>query len=141
MYPSTGWEPLVSPFTGSDRISRTELMTVMIPTYRSPPYTFRVALHTTCTRQFVPCMMKPDMPRAAISRASFQSTGRFCLRICSPAFLPVRKRSTQTQDTVWLKMVARAAPPTPMSSAKMNTGSRARFSTAPIRVVIMPVFG
>ena len=75
-------------------ISRTELMTVMIPTYRSPPQRCRVALHMIWTDPFVTDMMKPDRPRPVIFRIR-RGSGRICRqeRVMT-AFFPVRKRKT-----------------------------------------------
>ena len=98
-------------------------------------------MHTICTRQLVPCMMNPDIPNPIISRVSFQSTRRCSVFMRSSALFPVRNRRTQTQETIWLSTVASAAPPTPISSKKMKTGSSTRFSTAPIRVVSIPILG
>ena len=54
-------------------------------------------------------------------------------------FFPVRKRTTHTADTACDRMVASAAPRTPMFSAKIKTGSRMMLSTAPMRTVSMLV--
>ncbi len=44
------------------------------------------------------------------------------------------------QETACARMVASAAPWTPRPRTKMNSGSRIRFSTAPMSTVSMPVF-
>ena len=66
--------PLVRPVTGMVMISRTELITVMIPTYRSPPYLERVALQTICTDPFVIAIINPASPRAQISFTNRKSS-------------------------------------------------------------------
>ena len=50
----------------------------------------------------------------------------------------VQPRSSRKKLTIWLKIVASAAPPTPMFSPKMNTGSRPMLITAPAPMPIMP---
>jgi len=52
---------------------------------------------------------------------------------------PVRNRNVHRAEAVWEITVAMAAPRTPIPKAKMKTGSRMRFKTAPIRTVIMPM--
>ena len=53
------------------------------------------------------------------------------------AFFPVRNRRTHTAEQAWARMVARAAPSTPMS--KIKTGSRTMFTMAPRPTVSIPV--
>ena len=54
-------------------------------------------------------------------------------------FFPVRNFSTQAAEQAWERMVARAAPFTPRSSAKMKMGSSTIFTTAPRATVSMPI--
>ena len=49
-----------------------------------------------------------------------------------------RNRSTYRQLPSWDSTVATAAPATPMSRRKMNTGSSTMFSAAPSMTEIMP---
>ena len=86
-------------------------------------------------------MKKPDAPRETTFLAIAGSTRRFSRSRRSSACLPVRKRSAHRQETPWLMTVASAAPDTPMSSAKMNSGSSARLQAAPMTVVSMPTRG
>ena len=53
----------------------------------------------------------------------------------STVFCPVRNRMAQTALIAWDKMVARAAPRTPMPKPKIKTGSRMMLVTAPITTV------
>ena len=55
------------------------------------------------------------------------------------ALFPVRNLSTHTAEQPCAITVASAAPWTPISSTKMNTGSRTIFTTAPSPTVIMPI--
>lgn len=55
------------------------------------------------------------------------------------AFRPVRNFSTHTAEQPWAITVASAAPRTPMSRAKMKTGSSTMLTTAPRPTVIIPV--
>ena len=55
------------------------------------------------------------------------------------AFFPVRNRRTHTAEQAWARMVARAAPSTPMSKTKIKTGSRTMFTMAPRPTVSIPV--
>ena len=57
--PSTGWEALFSPWQGRDTTSRTELSTVITPTYTSPPKARRVVLQAICTAPLEADMTKP----------------------------------------------------------------------------------
>ena len=50
-----------------------------------------------------------------------------------------RAHSTKAQEAAWESTVATAAPATPMSSAKINTGSRAILSPAPSTTVAIPI--
>ena len=45
----TGWALLEMPMIADCTTSRMELITVITPTYRSPPHVCSVALHTICT--------------------------------------------------------------------------------------------
>ena len=60
-------------------------------------------------------------------------------RRVNSAFGPVRNRTTHAALTAWLRMVASAAPCTPMWKPKMKMGSRIRLTTAPRATVIMPM--
>ena len=52
----------------------------------------------------------------------------------------LRKRNQRLNAQLknWERTVATAAPATPMSRAKMNTGSRTMLATAPMRTAAMP---
>ena len=98
-----------------------------------------MALHTTCTALLVVDMMKPERPRAQISPTSFQRTRMEDGRRRSSAFLPQRNATAHSAERNCEITVASAAPCTPMPSAKINTGSRMIFTTAPSSTVIMPM--
>ena len=111
--------------------------TVMAPTAMSPPYLSSEELKQTVIRLSVDCMTKGERPRARAGSTTFARGRRFSRRRRHLVFGPVRNRSTHAADTAWDKMVARAAPRTPMPKAKMKTGSRMVLSTAPISTVFM----
>ncbi len=93
-----------------------------------------------CTRLFVTDIVKPDSPSARICLTrppSNRIKEIFNRRI---AFLPPKNHSTHTADTNWERIVAAAAPCTPISSTKIKTGSSIRFKKAPITTVSIPVF-
>ena len=50
-----------------------------------------------------------------------------------------RKATAHAAETNWERTVASAAPRTPMSKTKMNSGSSRMLSTAPIRTVHIPM--
>ena len=70
MKPITGWAALVTPLMGVETTSRTELMMVMTPTYRSPPKACRVELQATWTMELVMAMTKLEKPRETIFHTS-----------------------------------------------------------------------
>ena len=55
-------------------------------------------------------MMNGDAPRASTGTRTVFFIFRFSFLTLKMLFFPQRKDSTQTAETVWLKMVARAAP-------------------------------
>ena len=113
---------------------------VMAPTARSPPYFSREALKHTEMTLSLACMMKVAVPRATQGRISRGRMGRDAFSSRSRVCFPRRKVTTHTQDTAWDSTVARAAPRTPMSRAKMNRGSSRMLHTAPMRTVFMPTW-
>ena len=114
------------------------LSTVMAPTAMSPPYLSKEELKHTVIRLSVACMMKGDMPSARLGSTTLAWGRRFAARRRHLVLGPVRNFSTHTALTAWDKMVASAAPRTPMSKAKMNTGSSTVLSPAPMSTVFMP---
>jgi len=102
------------PWTGMEMTSRTVLMTVIIPTYKSPPVFWSMALYMTWTELLVMDMVKPLIPRPMIRRTldlfSFIQFF-FSFKI---AFGPVRNFKIQMAEISWDKIVASAAPRTPM---------------------------
>ena len=96
-------------------------------------------MHTTWTRLLVMFTKKPDSPRETIFLVRPASSRMSDRRRRRMAFFPVRKAITHAADSPWEKMVASAAPRTPMPRPKMSTGSSTMFTTAPSSTVIIPV--
>ena len=91
-----------------------------------------------CTRLFVMDMVNPDIPRPTMRSSrpasSFMAEGRSF----SMVRLPVRKARIHRADSICERMVARAAPLTPMWKTKIKTGSSTILVTAPKSTVIIP---
>ena len=135
-----GWDPWVRPISGSMPNCMTLLRIAIAPTARSPPYRCSWVLKQMDSRLSVDCMINGDTPSAStgpMMRGFRCSRDR---RIRRVVFLPVKKRSTQTAETACERMVAKAAPWTPIPNAKIKIGSKTMLQTAPITVVFMPVF-
>ena len=127
-----GCTPWVIPWMGMVTICMTLWMMVRVPTYRSPPYRCRPEFSTTVTRLSVDCMMKGATPRPAIRETTARRRRMYCGRMRRPERRLHRNSTTQAALTAWDRMVARAAPRTPMSKTKMNTGSSTMFRIAPM---------
>ena len=112
--------------------------TVIAPTAMSPPYFSSEELKHTVMRLSVDCMMKGEAPRARAGSTTLAWGRRCSRRRCHLVLLPVRNFSTHTAETAWDRMVARAAPRTPMPKAKMKMGSSTVLRIAPISTVFMP---
>ena len=96
-------------------------------------------MHMIWTVQFVIAIVKPESPRAVMARTRFAEIlmhDRLSFKI---AFSPVRKRRIHTADKSWDRIVANAAPRTPICSAKIKIGSRIILAAAPRNTVIMPI--
>ena len=117
----------------------TLVMIVIAPTAISPPYLSSEVLKHTDMMLSVNCMIKGDTPSPIHGRIMSADSFRYPLRIRRKLFPEVRKRSTHTKDTACDKIVARAAPFTPISKPKMRMGSRIMLHTAPIATVSIPV--
>ena len=65
-------------------------------------------------RLSVACIVKGDTPSASTGATTLQLGIRFFTWIFRMVFLPNRKKSTHTAETAWERMVASAAPLTPM---------------------------
>ena len=89
---------------------------VMAPTAMSSPYFSSEELKHMEITLSLACMMKVAVPSATQGkiRAGRKRTFSFFSR--SRVLGPVRNRSTQIQDRPWERMVASAAPRTPMCS-------------------------
>ena len=84
-------------------------------------------------------MMKGESPSASTGPATLGLTRKLRARKRRLERLEEMNRSTHTAETVWERMVASAAPRTPISSAKMKMGSRTMLSAAPMQTVSMAV--
>ena len=113
---------------------------VIAPTAMSPPYLRREVLKQTEMTLSLACMIKDAAPSATQGRKYCARRRIFSFLSRSSVFFPRRNVQTQTHDTPCERMVAKAAPLTPMWNTKMNSGSRTMLHTAPIRTVSMPVF-
>ena len=112
---------------------------VMAPTAISPPYFSREELKHTEMILSLACMINVASPRATQGRIISGFRMRFFFRMCRIVFFPQRKERTQMQETACDRIVASAAPLTPRWNAKINSGSRTMFITAPIRTESIPV--
>ena len=117
----------------------TLVIIVMAPTAISPPYFNREVLKHTEMMLSVNCIIKGDTPRPMLGRIMAADNFRFFLRMRRELLSEERKRSTQTKDTAWERIVARAAPLTPIFRPKIKIGSRIILQTAPIATVSIPV--
>ena len=124
---------------GVETTSRTELIMVITPTYRSPPKLCKVELQATCTMELVMAMTKLEKPRETICHTSLGCRRMEPHSRRMRAFFPRRKDTAHTAERNWERMVAKAAPCTPMPNTKINTGSKRMFVTAPMSTVSMPV--
>ena len=77
-------------------------------------------------------MVNGDTPSDTVRARMARSKRRLARQSRILPLLPVKKRSTHRQEKPWEMIVASAAPRTPMPSAKMNSGSSAIFSAAPM---------
>lgn len=111
--------------------------TVMEPTARSLPYFRSEVLKHTAIRLSVLCMMKGDSPSARQGRNTAGTGRRYFRRRRHLVLGPVRNRRTHRAETAWERMVARAAPRTPISRPKMKMGSRIVLRIAPSSTVFM----
>ena len=113
---------------------------VMAPTATSPPYFSKEELKQIEIILSLDCITKTEDPRAKVGStiAGFKFT--FFHRILNVVFFPNRKARTQIHDKAWEKIVARAAPRTPMWKPKIKMGSRIIFATAPMSTESIPVF-
>ena len=84
------------------------------------------------------CMMNMARPKARLGKIIPACSRRYRARIFSRVLFPQRKRSTHTQEMACEKMVARAAPRTPMPRAKMRMGSSTILVAAPMSTESIP---
>ena len=112
---------------------------VMLPTYRSPPKLCRPVFRVMFTRLSVLCMMKGATPSEAMRPTMRPQGFMLARRMRMTLRLEHRKLKTHSALTAWDRMVARAAPRTPIPSTKMKMGSSTMFSTAPMSTLSMAV--
>ena len=112
----------------------------MAPTAISPPYFSSEELKHMEITLSLACMINVAEPRATQGNTSAGAMRIFSFFSRSMVLGPVRNRSTQTQERHWEIMVARAAPRTPIFSAKINSGSSTILATAPISTVRIPIW-
>ena len=96
-------------------------------------------MQTTWTMLLVMDIMKLESPRAAISRMVFRHGRMQDTRMRRIAFGLVRKCTVHMAEASWDMTVAMAAPRIHIPMVKMKRGSRMIFSTAPMRVVTIPI--
>ena len=111
----------------------------MAPTAISPPYLWRDVLKQTEITLSVNCMMNGETPSPMLGRMTGAESFRFFTRIRRVLFFEVRKTRTHTKETACDRMVASAAPCTPMWKPKIKMGSRMMLQTAPMATVHIPV--
>ena len=126
------------PCMGSMANCITLVRMVMAPTATSPPYFKSEELKQTAITLSVDCMIKVAAPNATQGRMIPGFRFRFFRRSRRIVVLPIRKLSTHTQEAAWDRMVASAAPRTPILRAKMKMGSRMILHTAPISTLNIP---
>ena len=110
---------------------------VIAPTARFPPYFSREELKHRSRMLSVDCMTKGATPSPTQGMRRDRRMRRFSFFSLSTVFFPHRNHTAHTALSAWDRMVARAAPATPMSNRKMNTGSSTMLVTAPITTVSM----
>ena len=113
---------------------------VIAPTATSPPYFNREELKHTEMILSLACIINPDNPRVRLGTRMEAFGIRWHLRIRRLVFFPKRKQRTQIQDRAWERIVASAAPFTPIWKPKIRIGSRTILVTAPINTDSIPVF-
>ena len=59
------------PLAGRVKTSRMALITVITPTYRSPPWMESILLQAICTSELVNFIMKPTTPRLKMSLSRY----------------------------------------------------------------------
>ena len=106
----------------------------------SPPYLRSEALKHTEMTLSLACITNVASPSEMHGRRSLAGMKKFSRRRRRSVLFPVRKRSTHTHESPCDRIVASAAPRTPIPSAKMNTGSSTMFAAAPMSTVVMPTF-
>ena len=109
------------------------------PTYKSPPYICSPLLSTILIRLSVARMIKGEIPREQICPIIRKSDLILQKDRRREDFFPIRKFTFQAALTAWESTVAIAAPFTPQPKTKINNGSRAILTTAPITIEIMAI--
>ena len=134
-----GCAPCVSPWIGSIDICITDDRIVIAPTATSPPYLSRLVLKQMFNTLSVNCMINGATPSAIHGPTVFGRIFRFPFRILSVVSFPSKNRTIHTQETPCERIVASAAPRTPICNPKIKIGSNIILHTAPITTVSIPV--
>ena len=111
----------------------------MAPTAISPPYFNRFELKQTAITASVNCIINGERPSAIHGSIIFGLNLTFSFLIRSTDFSDVKNRITQIQETAWDKIVASAAPLTPILNPKIRIGSKIMLIMAPIATVYILV--
>ena len=127
------------PCSGSMANCMTLERMVMAPTARSPPYLSSEKLKQTEITLSLACMIKAAAPKAMQGSSRRKPGKRFSFFSRRKVFSPRRKKITHAHEMPCERMVASAAPRTPIFSPNINRGSNAMLATAPISTVYMPI--
>ena len=140
LYPVMGCAPWHKPESGSMENCIILPRIVIAPTAVSPPYSSREELKQMFRILSVDCITKGLSPSRIQGNIVFARSRRCFFCSFSMVRFPVKNRSTHAADNAWERMVASAAPLTPISSRKIKMGSRIILVTAPMSVVFMLIF-
>ena len=112
-------------------------LTTLMAAMAASPYSPALRLRQMVAMLASPWRHREGRPPLPISRNRSRRKHTFFSRIRR---LPPRAqpRSSMQKEASWLRMVARAAPATPMFSPKIKSGSSPTFSTAPAAMPTMP---
>ena len=134
-----GCAPCPSPCRGSIANCMTLVRMVIAPTAISPPYCSSDELKQTEITLSLACITKVEHPSARLGKTIFACNPKFSFLIFRCVLLPNRKAKTHMHDIACERIVARAAPLTPIPNPKMKMGSRMILATAPIKTESIPV--
>ena len=112
-------------------------VTTLMAAMAASPYRPALRLRQMVAMLASPWRHRDGTPPLQIStsRSRRMHTFRRRMRRLPPREQP---KSSMQNDASWLRMVARAAPATPISNTKISNGSSPTFSTAPAAMPTMP---